>query len=127
MLRQRRVKRSRCLRAAVILATLISAIVSIPGKTIDGRRPAMFAIPNHPAECHSRICFTAFPTSAMHHWQPLGEDMNPCKASILKDVGAPFGFHECAPQKHDHQWRAHKRERHELLGEREWWICDDRI
>ena len=42
----------------------------------------------------------AFPGPAvpMHHGQPLTEDMDTGEAAVLKNGGAPGGFHESQPQ-----------------------------
>src|SRR5262245_56035945 len=85
----------------------------------------MAAVPHEPRERHSVAGPATLPAAAMHHGQALAEYMDALESATVQDFAPAIALKECQPQQHHHQRTETERVLDELLGDFEWWICDD--
>ena len=99
-------------------------VSALPRDPTDRRRAGVVAVPHHPGKGHAGVGLATFPSVAVHHRQPLPEDVNPRQATILENRRR-VPFEERQTQKHDNDRRELERLRHKRLDDHERRVGDN--
>src|SRR6516225_747448 len=86
----------------------------------------MVAIEYKPGERNRTGRTRALPAGAVHHRQPLAKNVDTLEPAGFEDCAAPLALEERQAQQHVHARAEQQRVAHELIGELERWISDDR-